>query len=429
MQYYSTSDNSYRTDLTRAIVHCVAPDGGLYMPASWPTVPKAFFNNIDQLSLTDIAYVVANSLLGDDVDGAVLKKIVGDSLNFKIPLVELADGIFALELFHGPSLSFKDVGTRFLARLYRHLAAGAGKTPGRINVLVATTGNSGGAIANAFLGLEGVEVFILYPRGRLSRMQEAQFATLGANTHPIEVRGTIDDCNQLVDTALLDTELNSALHLTSANSLNLGRVLPQIIYFFEACARLKAAGIDPSTADFAMPCGNLSNVTAAAMARKMGAPIGSITGACLPGVFADVAAEGKPVPPFNPAKGYPANLPRLWALYGGDTAAMRRDIHAAVFTPAQQEEAVRTVYSVFGYTAEPRSASAVAALLRRTQNGRPGVALINTHPAKMLDRMTAITGHAVELPLQFNRFMAQTAKKDKIDPTLPALRKILTKYN
>lgn len=244
MQYYSTSGNSARASLSQAIVHCVAPDGGIYMPASWPSIPRAFFNNIDQLSLPDIAYVVANSLFGEDVDGAVLKQIVSDSINFKIPLVRIATNLFALELFHGPSLSFKDIGTRFLARLYRHLAANSSDK--RINVLVATTGNSGGAIANAFHGLDGVEVFILYPRGRLNRMQESQFATLGSNTHPIEVRGSIDDCNRLVDTALLDAELNESLHLTSANSLNLGRVLPQIIYFFEACARLQAAGINPS---------------------------------------------------------------------------------------------------------------------------------------------------------------------------------------
>ena len=175
MQYYSTSGNSARASLSQAIVHCVAPDGGIYMPASWPSIPRAFFNNIDQLSLSDIAYVVANSLFGEDVDGAVLKQIVSDSINFKVPLVRIATNLFALELFHGPSLSFKDIGTRFLARLYRHLAANSSDK--RINVLVATTGNSGGAIANAFHGLDGVEVFILYPRGRLNRMQESQFAT------------------------------------------------------------------------------------------------------------------------------------------------------------------------------------------------------------------------------------------------------------
>lgn len=396
------------------------------MPASWLVVPKAFFNNIDQLSLTDIAYVVANSLLGGDVDGAVLKQIVGDSLNFRIPMRRIGKDVFALELFHGPSLSFKDVGTRFLARLYRHLASRSNGGR-RINVLVATTGNSGGAIANAFRGLDGVDVFILYPRGRLTRMQEAQFATLGDNTHPIEVRGSIDDCNRLVDTALLDAELNERLHLTSANSLNLGRVLPQIIYFFEACARLKAEGIDPAQTDFTMPCGNLSNVAAAAMARKMGAPVGSVTGACLPGVFADVVGKGLPLPAFDPANTYPANLPRLTALYGGDTDALRRDVKASVFTAEEQENAVREVFDRYGYTAEPRSASAIAALMRRGDTSRAGVALVNTHPAKALDRMTAITGRAVEMPLQFTRFMAAPIVKEKIDPTLPALRKLLIK--
>jgi len=397
------------------------------MPASWPTVPKAFFNNIDQLSLTDIAYVVANSLLGDDVNGAILKEIVCDSMNFRIPLVRIAPSLYVLELFHGPSLSFKDIGTRFLARLYRHLASQSSRR--LINVLVATTGNSGGAIANAFRGLDGVNVFILYPKGRLSRMQEAQFATLGDNTHPIEVRGSIDDCNRLVDTALLDTELNASMHLTSANSLNLGRVLPQIIYFFEACARLQAAGADPSATDYAMPCGNLSNVAAATMARRMGAPMGIVTGACTPGVFADVICHGAALPPFDPTNSYPANMPRIAALYSGDTEAMRRDIHACVFTAEEQEQAVREVESRCGYTAEPRSAAAIATLLRHAEPGHTSVALVNTHPAKVLDRMTSITGHSIELPLQLTRFMAAPIVKERIDPTLPALRKILIKNN
>ena len=295
-------------------------------------------------------------------------------------------------------------------------------------MLVATTGNSGGAIANAFHGLDGVEVFILYPRGRLNRMQESQFATLGSNTHPIEVRGSIDDCNRLVDTALLDAELNESLHLTSANSLNLGRVLPQIIYFFEACARLQAAGINPSDTDFTMPCGNLSNVAAAAMARKMGAPLGSITGACSPGMFADVMA-GHPIPEQNPSNSYPANMPRIMALYGGDMQNMRREINAKVFSPSQQEDAVRFVYEHCGYIAEPRSASAIATLLQRPAGSKAGVALVNTHPAKFLDRMTSITGRAIELPLQLTRFMASPIIKEKIDPTLPALRKIIIKNN
>ncbi|MDE6499036.1 MAG: pyridoxal-phosphate dependent enzyme [Muribaculaceae bacterium] len=426
MRYYSTSRRSPETSLTQAVVHCVAPDGGVYMPVSVPRIPAAFFNNIDQLSLPDIAYVVANSLFGGDVDAAVLKKITAESFNFQIPLVPVGSGMYALELFHGPSLSFKDVGTRFLARLYRHLARQSGTS--RINVLVATTGNSGSAIANAFRGLDGVDVFILFPRGKLTRMQEAQFATLGANTHPIEVRGTIDDCNRLVDTALLDPALNKALHLTSANSLNPGRVLPQIVYFFWACAQLKASGMDPRHVSFAMPCGNLSNVTAAVMARRMGASMGSVTGACSPGVFADVMT-GAPVPPFDLSRGYPANLPRLLDLCGGTADGLRGEVNFKVFTAQEQEEAVSLVESVYGYTAEPRSASAIASIMPGVSESSPGVALVNTHPAKVLDRMTSITGHSIELPLQLTGFMARPHVKEKIDPTLPALRKILLKTN
>lgn len=426
MLYISTDPIAPRASLRQAVVHPVSPEGGIYMPALLPVVPKAFFNNIDQLALPDIAYVVANTLFGADVDAAVLKRITADSINYRMPLREIAPGLCVMELFHGPSLSFKDLGTRFLARLYRHLASQS--SVGHINVLVATTGNSGSAIADAFRGLEGVDVFILYPQGRLSRMQEALFATLGSNTHPLEVQGDIDACNRVIDIALLDRQLNSSLHLASANSLNLGRVLPQITYFFEACARVKALGFDPLRTDYAMPCGNLSNVAAAAMARRMGAPMGRIIGACSPGAFADVMAGGA-FPPFDPRNTYPANMPRLAHLYGGDPDAMRREISAEVFTPQQQEEAVRRVFDATGYVAEPRSASAILSLMRRPDPGRPGVAMVNTHPAKILDRMTAITGRAIELPLQLNRSMGREVRKERIFPTLPALRKILMKYN
>lgn len=425
MQYTSTASTILRTGLTDAIVHPMAPDGGIYMPAVLPTVPRAFFNNIDQLTLPDIAYVVANTLFGGDVDGAVLKHITAESMNYSVPMRRIAPRLFVMELFHGPSLSFKDLGTRFLARLYRHLASRS--SVGHINVLVATTGNSGSAIADAFRGLDGVDVFILYPHGQLTRMQEAQFATIGHNTHPVEVNGSIDDCNRLVDEALADRNLNRELHLASANSLNLGRVLPQITYFFEACARLKAAGIDPSATDFAMPCGNLSNVTAAAMARRMGVPMGTIIGACRPGSFADVAGGGG-FPHFNPSDTYPANMPRIACLYGGDAGAMRRDIAAEVFTEEEQDNAVREVLERTGYLAEPRSASAVLSLMRRN-SGRPGVAMVNTHPAKFLNRMTAVTGRAVDLPPQLTQAMSRPVRKVRIYPTLQALRRILKTYN
>lgn len=426
MQYISTATPSLRTSLTNAIVHPVAPDGGIYMPATLPVVPRAFFNNIDQLRPAEIAYVVANTLFGDDVDGAVLKRITDESCSYRMPVRRIADRLYVMELFHGPSLSFKDFGTRFLARLYRHLASQSAVR--HINVLVATTGNSGSAIADAFRGLDGVDVFILYPHGSLTRMQEAQFATLGGNTHPLEVHGTIDDCNRLVDAALVDRQLNTELHLASANSLNLGRVLPQVTYFFEACARLQSAGLDPSATDFAMPCGNLSNVTAAAIAKRMGAPIGGITGACRPGAFADLAAGGV-FPAFDISDSYPANMPRLGCLYAGDADALRRDIRAEVFTEEQQENAVREVLDRTGYIAEPRSASAILSLMRRPDSQRPGIAMVNTHPAKFLDRMTAITARAIELPLQLNRAMGAVVRKERIYPTLPALRKILLKHN
>lgn len=236
-----------------AIRRSIAPDGGMYMPGDLPKLPRAFFNNMGEMSLREIAYVVAATFLGEDLDPSALKKIVDEAFAFDAPLVQIADDTYVLELYHGPTLTVKDYSARFMAGMLRHFSV-----PGKpCNILVATTGNTGAAVANAFYKAEGVNVFVLYPKGRLSRMAISQVTALGENVHPVEVGGTIEDCKRMVDAAIADSSMES-LGLTAANSINIARVLPLVSLAFHAAARLDNAGVDASKAAFAIPSGNLS---------------------------------------------------------------------------------------------------------------------------------------------------------------------------
>ena len=258
MNYYSTNGQSPKTSLKVAVVRGLAPDRGLYMPERIPTIPSAFFRHIGDMSLQDVAYVAANTLFGDDIESSTLQTIVNDTLNFDIPLVEVDSDKYALELFHGPTLAFKDVGARFMARLLGYFNRQQGNED--VNVLVATSGDTGSAVANGFLNVPGVRVFVLYPKGKVSRIQEAQFTTLGCNVTAIEVDGTFDDCQALVKSAFMDKELNDAMKLTSANSINVARFLPQMFYYFHAYARLVSSGKSADKVVFAVPSGNFGNI-------------------------------------------------------------------------------------------------------------------------------------------------------------------------
>lgn len=239
MQYYSTNGKAPRASLEKAVIRGLAEDRGLYMPERIPVLPAEFYENIQTMTFQEIACTVADALFGEDIPAAELHRIVEETLSFDCPVVPVTRSIGALELFHGPTLAFKDVGARFMARMLQHFTGGGR----RINVLVATSGDTGSAVANGFLGVEGIHVYVLYPKGRVSPVQECQFTTLGQNITAIEIDGVFDDCQALVKSAFLDTELNSALVLTSANSINVARFLPQSFYYFNACARLREQGI------------------------------------------------------------------------------------------------------------------------------------------------------------------------------------------
>lgn len=434
MKYVSTNHRSTPVSFAAAIRGAVADDGGLLMPESLPSIPRALFNNISEMSLREIAFVVAETILGDDVPGHTLKAAVDYAFACDAPLRHLHDNIYALELFHGPSLTFKDYGARFMARLLPVMGDRHGGT-----VLVATTGNTGAAAANGFYKADGVNVCVLYPRGRLSRSQTSMITAFGGNVHPIEVAGSIEDCKVMMQKAIADPEL-APMCLTTANSLNIGRLIPQIAFAMHAYARLVALEVpNASEAHYVIPTGNMSNVVSASMARRMGLPMGKIVAATnannqvrplLDGVVADTT--GRPMPTPAPALDmtYPSCWPRLLSLYGGNLDALRADVVAP--DPVADDVISATVNDLrarCGYTIDPHGAVAVDCARRAVPADVPAVVFATGHPAKQLDIMTHITGASMELPVQLTRFMAVKRHPVIIPPTLPALRKFLHSIN
>ena len=270
MKYYSTNRQSPEVSLHEAVVKGLAADRGLYMPENIKHLPESFFNNIQDMSFQEIAFEVAKAFFGEDVEETALKNIVYDTLSFDCPVVKVEENIWSLELFHGPTLAFKDVGARFMARLLGYFISKEKQQ--LVNVLVATSGDTGSAVANGFLGVDGIHVYVLYPKGKVSKIQESQFTTLGKNITAIEVDGVFDDCQALVKNAFMDKELNKHMKLTSANSINVARFLPQAFYYFNAYAEMKRQGLADNLV-ICVPSGNFGNITAALFAQKMGLPI------------------------------------------------------------------------------------------------------------------------------------------------------------
>lgn len=432
MYFISTNSPTNSVSLKEAVDHCMAPDGGMYMPKSLPAIPKALFNTISDMSLKEIAYVAITSLLGDDVPPEELKTIVDSAFAFDAPLRKLDDNIYVLELFHGPTLTFKDYGARFMAHLMRFLDRQKSDTTR--NVLVATTGNTGGATANGFYGLDGVNVAVLYPKGRLNRTQISQFTSLGENIHPLEVAGTVEDCKNLIQQAMADPTL-TASNLTGANSINIARLLPQIAFPMHAYARLREAGIsNADKAVYAMPCGNLSNLVGTVMAKRMGLPTGKLIAATNSNDQLSKLMSGAPdndrkqTPRHTMAPSidmsFPSGWPRLKKLYDGKLDDMAGDIIAAPPTNDMQiAETIKELRQQFNYTIDPHGAVAYCAAKELATPNVPMVIFATGHPAKQLDIMTKITGEPLELPVQLMRFMTVKRHATIIPPTLPALRK------
>lgn len=435
MKYISTT-GTHTTDLRGAVLNCIAPDGSLYMPESIPQIPRALFNNIQEMNLREIAYVVVSSLLGSDVDPVKLKGIVDATFAFPLPLKTLHAGLDVLELFDGPTLAFKDISARFVAEFFKTLSR-----PDNVRRvgIVATTGNTGAAIANAFAGFKDIPLVILFPRGSLSRAEQAMFTTVGANVHAIEVTGNINQCKSMVREAMADSTLAGSLAPLCVNTHNILRIIPQVVFFFYSYARLKKRYAKADGFTVAVPCGCLSSLTAAVIAKRMGLPMGRIVAGCnanddfvrlMEGQIAldKVNVNSRPTIAKAMDTGFPTNLYRLIRLYGGSREAAAADIVAASLTDAQIAEVITDVMYRSRYMADPHTATALGALRAAGIDGSPdspAIVLATAHPAKSLDIMTSITGRAIELPLQLTRFMGKGAAPEKIPPTYAALRRFL----
>lgn len=429
MRYYSTKQHSVDITLRNALIDCYAPDGGQYLPAGLPVVPRAFINNMSEMSLKETAFVICNMLFGDDIASARLKAIADEALSFDMPLISAGRDRYMIELFHGPTLAFKDISARFMAGLTKELYHDEAKP---LNVIVTTIGNTGAAVANSFRNVKNTNVFVLFPKGVLNRSQQMQITAAGDNVRAIEVAGTIDDCKKMAGAAMLDESLRQKMNITSANSANIARLLPQVIIFFYAAARLNAMGVNPEKTVFSIPSGNLSAVTSGVISRRMGLGLGKLIAACNGNnPFYRYLVTGQII--SKPVRqtlarcmdtDTPTNLERLISLYGNDQSRIREEIETATIGDDMIKAAINRVLTEHGAFIDPHTAVAFAAADMLHPN-EAALIFSTEHPAKSLDVMTSVTGKAMELPLQLTRFMAKAVHTDKLPPTYPALKKYL----
>lgn len=417
MKFYSTNKKSPAVSLKEAVVKGLAPDNGLYMPERIEKFEPEFFEHIQQLSFQEIGFEVAKKFFGEDVDNESLRQIVYDTLQFDCPVIKVTDSIYSLELFHGPTLAFKDVGARFMARMLNYFMQEKDK---QLNVLVATSGDTGSAVANGFLGVEGIHVYVLYPKGKVSKIQESQFTTLGQNITALEIDGTFDDCQRLVKTAFLDEELNKKLVLTSANSINVARFLPQAFYYFNAFARLKEKGIlENQQLVFSVPSGNLGNITAGLFAREMGLPVHQFIAANNKNkVVFDYLKTGKYRPKDSVETlanamdvGAPSNFARILDLYNNSHETIKAIIEGYYYSDREIRQIVKNVFEKTNYMCDPHGACGYESLNEFLGEGQLGVFLETAHPAKFAETMESILGQGVvELPEKLADFMKGNKK-------------------
>jgi threonine synthase len=420
MKYYSTNGKAPIATLEKAVVKGLAEDRGLYMPETIKALPQEFFDNIQDMKFQDIAYNVASAFFGEDVDLDALQDLVYDTLQFDCPVVKVSDSIYSLELFHGPTLAFKDVGARFMARLLQYFIKGEKRGERTVNVLVATSGDTGSAVANGFLGVDGIHVYVLYPKGKVSPIQECQFTTLGKNITAIEVDGVFDDCQRLVKSAFMDEELNQHMKLTSANSINVARFLPQAFYYFNAYARMKALGLAENLV-MCVPSGNFGNICSALFGHAMGLPIKRFIAANNANdIFYKYLLTAKYEPKASVQTlanamdvGDPSNFARIINLYSQNGKLSEAETHAAIvsliggatYSDEEIKETMRRCYQETGYILDPHGACGYQALVDGMLPGEVGVFCETAHPAKFKEKVDDILNIDVEIPERLQAFM------------------------
>jgi len=431
MIYYSTNKKAPVATLEKAVVKGLAEDRGLYMPEQIRQLPNEFFDNIQDMSFQELSYRVADAFFGEDVDAESLKRIVYDTLSFDCPVKRVTDNIYSLELFHGPTLAFKDVGARFMARLLQYFIKKEGETK-EVNVLVATSGDTGSAVANGFLGVEGIHVYVLYPKGKVSPIQECQFTTLGKNITAIEVDGVFDDCQALVKSAFMDEELNNHMKLTSANSINVARFLPQSFYYFNAYARMKALGLADNLV-MCVPSGNFGNICSALFGRKMGLPVKRFIAANNANdIFYNYLQTGKYEPKASIQTlanamdvGDPSNFARIYDLHNGSHEAITEYISGATYKDEQIRATMQQCYNETGYTLDPHGACGYQALKDLLKDGEVGVFCETAHPAKFKEKVDEIIGIDVEIPERLADFMKGTKQSVPLGKDFAGFKKFL----
>ena len=418
--YYSTNGKAPLATLEEAVVKGLAGDRGLYMPEKIKRLPREFYDNIADMSFHEIAIKVADAFFGEDIERKALEEIVRDTLSFDCPVVRVTDSIYSLELFHGPTLAFKDVGARFMARLLQYFIKKENKR--EVNVLVATSGDTGSAVANGFLGVDGINVYVLYPKGKVSKIQECQFTTLGNNITAIEVDGVFDDCQRLVKSAFMDEELNRHMNLTSANSINVARFLPQSFYYFNEYARMRQLGKADKLV-VCVPSGNFGNITAALFGHEMGLPIHRFIAANNANdIFFKYLQTGdyKPMPSKQTIAnamdvGDPSNFARIYDLYKGSYDRIKSLIGGATYSDQQIREAMRRCYNENGYVLDPHGACGYQALKDMLEDGETGVFCETAHPAKFKETVENAINTETDIPPRLAEFMK--GKKDCVNMT------------
>jgi threonine synthase len=430
MKFYSTNSPTHLVSLSEAVVNGLASDHGLYMPEEIPVFSKDYFTVLPKKTFQDIAYDIAKAFVEEDISDWQLKRIIDHTISFEAPLVKIEENIFALELFHGPTLAFKDFGARFISQLLSHFARQQNR---EIVILVATSGDTGSAVANGFLGVPGTRVVVLYPSGKVSDIQEKQFTTLGKNTVAIEVAGTFDDCQHLVKQAFLDKELKNKFFLTSANSINIARLIPQMFYYFYAWARLA----DRENVVFSVPSGNFGNLTAGLIAKKMGLPIHHFVAATNANDIVPhylVTKKFLPKSSINTVStamdvGNPSNFARLLDLFHHDHSSMQKEITAYSFTDDDTRDAMMDVFSQSQYTLDPHGAVGYLGLKKfhAQHHEITGVFLETAHPAKFLEVVETTLQTKILMPDKLKAFLSRRKKSIACNAHFSSFKKLLLK--
>ncbi len=416
MQFYSTNNPSTRVSFEDAVFNSMPQDKGLYMPANMPRLDDKFINNLGEYTLPEIAFHVAKNLLGDDIPDDDLKNIIDEAINFLAPVVKLEENVFVLELWHGPSLAFKDFGARFMSRIMAYFLEQGEK---QLDVLVATSGDTGGAVALGFLGVPDTRVTILYPKGKVSEIQELQLTTNGQNIRAIEIDGTFDDCQALVKQAFTDKELNEKFRLTSANSINIARLIPQTFYYFNAYAQLLKQGIDKVV--FSVPSGNFGNIGAGLLAWKMGLPVEHFIAATnVNDTVPQFLETGNYTPKPSVATlsnamdvGDPSNWVRIADLFKNDTSVLKNLVNGYSYDDDETMAAIKFIFDNYNYVACPHTAIAWQALRDWQQDNFnrdvAGVFLSTAHPCKFSGVYPESISSKFDIPEQ----VKELAKKEK----------------